>query len=100
MPQIEINKAACTGCDVCVEICPTDVLRLDSEKKAFAAYEQDCQACFLCEWDCAFEAIRIRLSGVGGPASSEEAGEAQARQRAASIEGGGVPKLSGRGAPR
>jgi NAD-dependent dihydropyrimidine dehydrogenase PreA subunit len=59
MPQIEINKAACTGCDVCVEICPTDVLRLDSQKKAFAAYEQDCQACFLCEWDCAFEAIRV-----------------------------------------
>ena len=51
MPQIEINKAACTGCDVCVEICPTDVLRLDAEKKAFAAYEQDCQACFLCEWE-------------------------------------------------
>ena len=60
MPQIEINKAACTGCDVCVEICPTDVLRLDAGKKAFAAYEEDCQACFLCEWDCAFEAIRIR----------------------------------------
>jgi NAD-dependent dihydropyrimidine dehydrogenase PreA subunit len=86
MPQIEINKAACTGCDVCVEICPTDVLRLDSEKKAFAAYEQDCQACFLCEWDCAFQAIRIRGLGVGGPAGSEEAAKS------------GVPKQSGRGA--
>jgi len=84
MPQIEINKAACTGCDVCVEICPTDVLRLDSGKKAFAAYEEDCQACFLCEWDCAFEAIRIRLTGVGEPASSKEAAE------------GGAPKQSGR----
>ena len=64
MPRVEINRAACTGCDVCVEICPTDVLRLDAEKKAYAAYEQDCQGCFLCEWDCASEAIRVRIKEI------------------------------------
>ena len=61
MPWVEINKAACTGCGVCVETCPTDVLRLDQELKAFAAYEEDCQGCFICQWDCAFEAIMVRV---------------------------------------
>jgi NAD-dependent dihydropyrimidine dehydrogenase PreA subunit len=61
LPRVEINKLACTGCGVCVETCPTDVLRLDDEKKAAAAYPEDCQGCFICEWDCAYEAIRVRI---------------------------------------
>ncbi len=63
MPKVEINKAACTGCGVCVETCPTDVLRLDKHGMAFAAYEADCQGCFICQWDCAYEAIRVRIRG-------------------------------------
>ena len=61
MPHAEINKAACTGCGVCVETCPTDVLRLDEMEKAYMAYAEDCQGCFVCQWDCAYEAIRVRL---------------------------------------
>jgi NAD-dependent dihydropyrimidine dehydrogenase PreA subunit len=61
MARLEISNAACTGCGVCVETCPTDVLRLDAEQKAFAAYAEDCQGCFICEWDCAYEAIRVKL---------------------------------------
>jgi NAD-dependent dihydropyrimidine dehydrogenase PreA subunit len=60
-PRVEINKLACTGCGVCVETCPTDVLRLDDQKKAVTAYPEDCQGCFICEWDCAYEAIRVRI---------------------------------------
>lgn len=51
---------SCTGCGVCVEICPTDVLRL-VEGKAFPAYESDCQACFLCAIDCPYEAIAVKV---------------------------------------
>ena len=61
MPRVEVNKIACTGCGVCVEICPTDVLRLNGQNKAFMAYPEDCQACFVCQWDCAFQAIRVRV---------------------------------------
>lgn len=61
MPSVEVNKAACTGCAVCVETCPTDVLRLDQEQKAFMAYAEDCQGCFICQWDCSFEAIRVMI---------------------------------------
>jgi len=60
-PRVEVNKIACTGCGVCVETCPTDVLRLDQDKQATMAYPEDCQGCFICEWDCAYEAIRVRI---------------------------------------
>jgi NAD-dependent dihydropyrimidine dehydrogenase PreA subunit len=61
VPRVEVNKAACTGCNVCIETCPTDVLRLDNESKAYVAYEEDCQVCFICQWDCVFEAVTVRV---------------------------------------
>ncbi|MDE0341794.1 MAG: ferredoxin family protein [Deltaproteobacteria bacterium] len=63
MPRVEVNEQACTGCGVCVETCPTDVLRLDPREKAFAAYSADCQGCFVCQWDCAYGAIRVMVNG-------------------------------------
>ena len=61
MPRVEVNKIACTGCGVCVDTCPPDVLRLDQVNKAFVANPDDCQGCFVCQWDCKFEALRVRL---------------------------------------
>jgi NAD-dependent dihydropyrimidine dehydrogenase PreA subunit len=54
MPRVEINRIACTGCGVCVETCPPDVLRMDNEHKAVVVYADDCQGCFVCQWDCKF----------------------------------------------
>ena len=61
-PRVEVSPHACTGCGVCVETCPTDVLRLDAAGKAMMAYPEDCQGCFVCQWDCAYEAIRVRIT--------------------------------------
>ncbi|MBI4529260.1 MAG: ferredoxin family protein [Deltaproteobacteria bacterium] len=61
MPYVDVNRSACAGCGLCIETCPTDVLRLDKESKAFMAYPEDCQGCFVCQWDCAYEAIRVRI---------------------------------------
>ena len=63
MSRVEVNEQACTGCGVCVDTCPTDVLRLDPRKKAFTAYPADCQGCFVCQWDCAYGAIRVVVNG-------------------------------------
>jgi NAD-dependent dihydropyrimidine dehydrogenase PreA subunit len=54
-----INRDLCDGCGICVDSCPTDVIRLDVEKKASIVYPDDCQTCFLCEEDCPLEAIWV-----------------------------------------
>ena len=48
-----INSEKCTGCGVCVTLCPMDVVRLDkSSGKAFIKYRDDCMSCFNCEMNC------------------------------------------------
>lgn len=63
-----IEEALCTGCAVCVDSCPADVLRCSAGGKAAATYVEDCQACFLCVWDCPVEAISLKLKRL--PATS------------------------------
>jgi NAD-dependent dihydropyrimidine dehydrogenase PreA subunit len=58
--QLVIEEAVCTGCGVCVDSCPTDVIRTRADGKAYAAYLEDCQACFLCVIDCPVDAIDIK----------------------------------------
>ncbi len=48
----------CDGCGLCVDSCPTDVIRMDG-KKAAIVYPGDCQTCFLCEEDCPTGAIEV-----------------------------------------
>lgn len=47
------------GCSICVNSCPIDVLRLDAQGKAYAAYAEDCDSCLWCEMDCPAKAIRV-----------------------------------------
>ena len=60
-----INLDICNGCEglegpICVESCPTDVIRFSSEDcKALIAYPTDCTTCFLCELDCPVQAIHV-----------------------------------------
>lgn len=55
-----IDSTLCNGCGTCVDICPMDVLRLDtSHKKAYIKYLRDCESCALCEQDCPKGAIEV-----------------------------------------
>jgi len=50
----------CIGCGTCVQTCPTDVLRQDTDTgKAFIKYPADCQICHLCSMYCPEGAITI-----------------------------------------
>jgi NAD-dependent dihydropyrimidine dehydrogenase PreA subunit len=49
----KIDVDLCTGCGICVEYCPMDVLKMDGgSQKVFIKYIRDCQGCFLCERVC------------------------------------------------
>lgn len=50
----------CIGCTTCVQVCPTDVIRIDEKtNKAIIKYPEDCQICHLCRMYCPVDAITI-----------------------------------------
>lgn len=53
------NISGCIGCGTCVKTCPTDVIRLKKNGKAYIAYPEDCQICHLCRMYCPVDAITI-----------------------------------------
>ncbi|MFQ5875123.1 MAG: ferredoxin family protein [Dehalococcoidia bacterium] len=56
----KIYPELCTGCEICVDVCPQDVLRMDeSGKIAVIKYLRDCQSCYLCDRDCPEDAILV-----------------------------------------
>ena len=64
MNYVKIAEVACIGCGVCVESCPTDVIGMEAKAgKARVLYAEDCQVCFLCEFDCPVDAILVSPRG-------------------------------------
>ncbi|MFC1917097.1 ferredoxin family protein [Chloroflexota bacterium] len=55
----EINLEECTGCGLCYEACPMDVIRMNDEGKSYVSYPSDCIVCYSCERDCPFTAVII-----------------------------------------
>ncbi|HLE17475.1 MAG TPA: 4Fe-4S binding protein [Syntrophales bacterium] len=63
-----VNWSLCDGCNVCVDSCPTDVIKLVDPRssdigprtwKAVIAYQDDCHSCRLCAIDCHVDAITV-----------------------------------------
>ncbi|MDR1509536.1 MAG: ferredoxin family protein [Synergistaceae bacterium] len=56
----KIDREKCTGCGICVDACPMDVLRLGKESgKAEIRYVKDCVCCYNCEEDCPPGAVYV-----------------------------------------
>jgi len=62
----------CTGCNACVEVCPTNVFDPGSDGRPAIARQADCQTCFLCELYCKTDALFVgadcEAAGVFNPA--------------------------------
>ena len=59
MTVARIDRALCTGCGICVEVCPMDVLREGGDGLPHILYAGDCQSCYLCELRCPSRAILV-----------------------------------------
>ncbi|MGX1347163.1 NAD-dependent dihydropyrimidine dehydrogenase PreA subunit [Bradyrhizobium elkanii] len=53
-----IDAERCTSCDICVNVCPTNVFD-KTEGIPVIARQGDCQTCFLCELYCPEDALYV-----------------------------------------
>jgi ferredoxin len=56
MMAVDINKAKCTGCGDCVDVCPVEALSVENEK---AVVNDECIDCGACVNVCPSEAISL-----------------------------------------
>ena len=58
MVDMTIREEACRGCEMCVDICPTEVIAFDVDNaKASVKTADDCIACLSCDYVCPSGAI-------------------------------------------
>ncbi len=77
--MIEIVSAErCTGCNICVSTCPTNVFEPVAGGAPRIARQQDCQTCFMCELYCPEDALFVAPSADVRAAVDESAGTTQA----------------------
>jgi NAD-dependent dihydropyrimidine dehydrogenase PreA subunit len=62
--KVIVNEAWCKGCEVCVEVCPKDVLIMENFV-AKVVREEDCTGCLLCEQLCPDFAIVVETPEKG-----------------------------------
>ncbi|MDA8090441.1 MAG: mercury methylation ferredoxin HgcB [Nitrospiraceae bacterium] len=53
----------CTGCGMCMEVCPHEVFKAEGKRVVIAAKDR-CMECGACELNCAFGALNVS-KGVG-----------------------------------
>jgi NAD-dependent dihydropyrimidine dehydrogenase PreA subunit len=60
---LTINPDKCTGCGMCIDVCPHAVFTFNN-KKASILNIDNCMECGACSQNCSFGAISVK-SGVG-----------------------------------
>lgn len=60
---LKLNQEMCTGCGMCVDVCPHEVFQMEGHK-AQIVNKDSCMECGACASNCPFNAIAVK-SGVG-----------------------------------
>jgi NAD-dependent dihydropyrimidine dehydrogenase PreA subunit len=60
---LSLSEDKCTGCGMCVKVCPHEVFEL-SHRKAVIARRDFCMECGACALNCPYQAISVN-TGVG-----------------------------------
>jgi NAD-dependent dihydropyrimidine dehydrogenase PreA subunit len=60
---LTLDETKCTGCGMCVSVCPHGVFELE-DRKAKLVDRDACMECGACARNCAAEALAVR-AGVG-----------------------------------
>ncbi|NQT25491.1 4Fe-4S binding protein [candidate division KSB1 bacterium] len=60
---LQLDSDKCTGCGVCLTVCPHEVFKMQA-KKAVIQDKNKCMECGACAKNCAFDALTVR-AGVG-----------------------------------
>ena len=54
-----LSEDRCTGCNLCVRVCPTNVFAQRDGEIPVIARADDCQTCFMCELYCPADALYV-----------------------------------------
>ena len=72
--KANINLAGCTGCEVCIAVCPVPdcILKFGDDPSNFGVYvDYDiCIGCQLCAKDCPWETIKMVPTSTVSPSST------------------------------
>lgn len=61
--MINFNTGKCTGCNVCVNVCPQGIIRMNNKKAELINYES-CMECGACQLNCEYDAVEL-TKGTG-----------------------------------
>jgi NAD-dependent dihydropyrimidine dehydrogenase PreA subunit len=61
---LSLDSEKCTGCRMCIEVCPHGVFELAADKRAHIIDSDACMECGACATNCAWGAISLK-PGVG-----------------------------------
>lgn len=65
-----LSLERCTGCNICVRVCPTNVFDLRPKAAPTIARQADCQTCFQCEAYCPEQALFVAPARAPLPVES------------------------------
>jgi NAD-dependent dihydropyrimidine dehydrogenase PreA subunit len=54
-----VSPSRCTGCNICVAVCPVNVFDIVKGAPPAIARKADCQTCYLCEVYCPVDALYV-----------------------------------------